>query len=132
MITGRILRTEETTDGLGNIVIVVEYSDDGKVIVPEWTYRINFQQLIGMTSDEISEFLRINIEHQIGNLIKAKLRSAINANLKSAIESLKGVKIYQTDKVEIPMEASKVITTPYIVTLNADGTITTDRVAAEG
>ncbi len=120
MITGRVLRTEESTDGRGNIRIIVEFSEDGKVLVPEWILWAQMTNFLGMSREQISEWIRINIEYQIGNLIQARSKPLINSDLMATIESLKDT-VYQTDKVEIPMEASKVIETPYVVVLNADG-----------
>jgi hypothetical protein len=132
MITGRIVGTEESTDGRKNIRIIVEFSEDGKVIVPEWVLWAQYGNFLGMTSNEISEWIRINVEYQIGNLIKERVKTALNSEFQMAIEALKEVKIYQTDNVVIPMEANKVILEPYNVTIKADGTVTTDRVAKDG
>lgn len=126
MITGRILRTEESTDGRQNIKIIVEFSEDGKVIVPEWILWAQFGNFLGMTAAEITEWIRINIEYQIGNLIKARSKTVLNTELMAAIEKLKAT-VFQTDKVEIPMEPNKVIDTAYKVILNADGTYTVVR-----
>lgn len=127
MIVGRILRTEESTDGRQNIKIIVEFSEGGKVIVPEWTLWAQFRNFLGMTAVEISEWIRINIESQIGNLIQARSKTGLNAEFMAAIEKLKAT-TFQTDKVEIPMGQSKVIDVAYKVVLNDDGTYTTDRV----
>jgi hypothetical protein len=126
MITGRILRTEESTEGYQNIKIIVEFSEDGKVIVPEWTLWAQFRNFLGMTASEISEWIRINIEHHIGNLIQERSKPILNAEFMVAIEKLKAT-TFQTDKVEIPIERSKVIDTAYKVILNADGTYTVVR-----
>lgn len=121
MITGKILRTEQ--DARKNIVIVVEFSDDKKVIVPEWPLYARFENFLGMTKEQISEWIRINIEYQIGNLIKASNQESINQTLMGVIETLKET-VYQTDKVDVEMEVSKVIETPYVVTIAQDGTLT--------
>ena len=132
MIVGRILRTEESTDGRQNIKIIVEFSEDGKVIVPEWILWAQFRNFLGMTATEISEWIRINVESQIGNLIQARSKTGLNAKFMAAIEKLKSEKIFQTDKVEIVMSPSKVLADGYTIILNADGTYSTDRVAKEG
>ena len=127
MITGRILRVEESTDGRQNIKIIVEFSEDGKVIVPEWTLWAQFGNFLGLTAAEISEWIRLNIEHQIGNLIQARSKTTLNAEFMAAIDKLKAT-TFQTDKVVLPVGTNKVVLEPYNVTLNADGTYTTDRV----
>lgn len=124
MITGKILRAEESTDGRQNIKIIVEFSEDGNVIVPEWILWARFENFLGFTKEQISEWIRINIEAQIGNLIMASNRASINTDMMAAIESLKE-NVYQTDKVDIPIEASLVVAEPYVVTISKDGTITT-------
>lgn len=131
MITGRVLRTEESTDGRENIRIIVEFSEDGKVIVSEWTLWAQWSNFIGRTADEISEWIRVNIEHQIGNLIKAKARKALNTEYMTAIEQMKETKVYETDQVVVPVEASLTIVEPYNVTLKDDGSYTTDRASVE-
>lgn len=127
MIVGRILRTEESKEGYQNIKIIVEFSEDGKVIVPEWTLWAQYRNFLGMTATEISEWIRLNIESQIGNLIQARSKTGLNAEFMKVIEKLKSEKIFQTDKVVIPMDANLVIDSAYTVTLNADGTYSTDR-----
>jgi len=127
MIVGRILRTEESKEGYQNIKIIVEFSEDGKVIVPEWTLWAQYRNFLGMTATEISEWIRLNIESQIGNLIQARSKTGLNAEFMEVIEKLKSEKIFQTDKVVIPMDANLVIDSAYTVTLNADGTYSTDR-----
>jgi len=127
MIVGRILRTEESKEGYQNIKIIVEFSEDGKVIVPEWTLWAQYRNFLGMTATEISEWIRLNIESQIGNLIQARSKTGLNAEFMEVIEKLKSKKIFQTDKVVIPMDANLVIDSAYTVTLNADGTYSTDR-----
>lgn len=131
MITGRVLRTEESTDGRENIRIIVEFSEDGKIIVPEWTLWAQWSNFIGRTAEEIAAWIRVNVEHQIGNLIIAKNRKALNANFMSAIETLKSEAIFDKDDVTVQVEPSLTISTPYNVTLKSDGTYTTDRVIVE-
>ena len=123
MITGRILRAEESKDQYNNICIVVEFSEDGKVIVPEWILFAKFENFIGMDTSQIIEWIRLNIEYQIGNIIKSKNTSLLNAEFMTAIDKLKGT-VFQTDKVEIPMLSNAVVVTPYKVVLNSDGTYT--------
>lgn len=127
MITARIIKSEESKDGRGNIAISVEFSENGSVIVPQWTLWAQYVNFLGMTVNEISEWIRINVEYQIGNLIKERSKPIINDEFIKAIEIMKTTKIYQTDKTEIVMEPSKVLASGYIVTLNADGTYTTNR-----
>ena len=131
MITGRVLKAEESTDGRENIRIMVEFSENGLVIVPEWTLWARWENFIGRTADEISEWIRVNIEYQIGNLIKARARKDLNTEFMTAIEQMKETKVYQTDEVKLEVEPSLTITEPYTVTLKDDGTYTTDRVAVE-
>ena len=121
MITGKILRTEQ--DARKNIVIVVQFSEDGNVIVSEWPLYARFENFLGMDKEQISEWIRINIELQIGNLIKAKNQTTINETLMGVIETLKE-REYQTDKVDVAMEANSVIETAYTVTIAQDGTLT--------
>lgn len=129
MITGRILRTEESADGRQNIKIIVEFSEDGKVIVPEWTLWAQFRNFIGLTAAEIAEWIRVNVEYQIGNLIQERSKTILNSEFIAAIEKLKTKKIFQKDSVMIEREASVVIAEAFTVTLNSDGTYTTDRAA---
>jgi hypothetical protein len=86
---------------------------------------------LGMTVEEISEWIRINVEHQIGNLIQERSKTVINDEFVKAIELMKTEKIFQTDKVQIEMTPSLVLAEGYTVTLNADGTYTTNRIAKE-
>lgn len=127
MITGRVLRTEEDTQR-GAIRIIVEFSDDGNVIVPEWVLWAQWKNFIGRTTEEVVGWIRVCIEDQIGRLIMAKNRSALNAEFMAAIESIKSEAIYSKDDVVIPVEATLTIAEPYTVTLKSDGTYTTDRV----
>lgn len=121
MITGRIVRAEESTDGRKSIRIIVEFSEDGAVIVPEWTLWAQMSNLLGMTKEQVSEWVRINIEHQIGNFIMERAKSSINTDLMAVIASLRE-RTYQTDKVDIVMEANAVIPAAYVMTINSDGT----------
>lgn len=132
MITGRIIKAKESKDGRRNIAITVEFSEDGVVIVPEWILWARFENFLGMTVEEISEWIRVNVEYQIGNLIRERSKPAINDEFIKAIELMKSEKIFQSDKVEIPMEANVVLAEGYTVILNADGTYTTDRIVKEG
>lgn len=132
MITGRILKAEESKDGRGNIAITVEFAEDGVVFVPSWILWARFENFLGMSVEEISEWIRINVEHQIGNYIRERSKTVLNDTFIKAIEILKSEKIFQTDKVEIEMTPSLVLAEGYTVTLNADGTYTTDRIAKEG
>lgn len=122
MITGKIQRTEESTDGRKNIIIYVNFYEDGALIIEGWKLFARFENFLGMDKEQMSEWIRINIEYQIGNLIKAKNQSSINETLIAVINSLKD-REYQTDKVDVTMEASKVIATPYTVTISADGSL---------
>jgi len=131
MITGRIVKAEESKDGRQNIAITVEFSEDGVVIVPSWTLWAQYANFLGMTVEEISEWIRINVEHQIGNLIQERSKTVINDEFIKAIELMKTEKIFQTDKVQIEMTPSLVLAEGYTVTLNADGTYTTNRIAKE-
>lgn len=123
MITGKIQRTEESTDGRKNIVIYVNFYEDGALIVDSWKLYARFENFLGMDKEQMSEWIRINIEYQIGNLIKARNQGSINETLMGVIESLKD-REYQADKVDIEMPASAVVETAYTVTISADGTLT--------
>lgn len=126
MITGKVLRTEEDTKR-GAIRIIVEFSEDSMVIVPEWILWAQWENFIGRTADEISEWIRVNIEHQIGNLIKARARHDLNSEFMAAIEQMKETKVYEIDQVLVPVGTSLTIAEPYTVTIKDDGTYTTDR-----
>lgn len=128
MITGRVLRTEESTDGRQNIRIIVEFSEDGKIIVPEWVLWAQWSNFIGRTANEISEWIRVNINSQIGNLIIARAKPGLNTAFRKAIEQMKETKVYQTDATTVEIPATKTILEPYTVTIKDDGTYTTDRV----
>jgi len=127
MITGKVLRTEEDIQR-GAIRIIVEFSEDGKVIVPEWILWARWENFIGRTAEEIAAMIRINVEGQIGRLIRTKHRSALNAEFMAAIELMKAEQVYQKDEVVILIEADQTLPGTYNVTLKADGTYTTDRV----
>lgn len=133
MITGKIQKTEESKDGNRNIVIYVNFYEDGKLIVENWPLYARFENFLGMDKEQMSKWISVNIELQIGNLIKAKNQAAINATLMGVIESLTD-REYQVDKVNITMSGNGfaavvmpefAITTPYTVTLSQDGTVST-------
>lgn len=123
MITGKIQKTEESTDGRKNIIIYVNFYEDGTLIVEGWKLYARFENFLGMDKEQVSEWIRINIEYQIGNLIKTRNQGSINETLMAVIDSLKD-REYATDKVDIEMPTSSVIETAYMVTLAADGTLT--------
>lgn len=122
MVTGKIQKTEESTDGRKNIIIYVNFYEDDKLIVENWPLYAIFENFIGMDKEYMSEWIRINIESQIGILIRQKLREDINTTLMAVIESLKD-RDYQTDKVELTQGANLITETAYTVTLYADGTV---------
>lgn len=123
MITGKILRTEESTDGRKNIKIIIEFSEDGEIIVPEWILWAKFENFLGMTQTQISEWIRLNIEHQIGNLILAKNRELLNVYVMDTIAKLTNTE-FSKDSVDVTIEANQLIPVSYVVTISDDGIIT--------
>lgn len=123
MITGKILRVEESTDGRKNIAIHVEFSEDGKTIAPDWILWAQFQNFLGMAPQQIREWIRINVESQIGFYIKAKNRQLLNDGFIGEIDKLVGSE-FAVDSVDVPMQQSKVILTPYVVSIASDGQLT--------
>lgn len=129
MITGRVLRTEESTDGRKNIRVVVEFAKDGKVIIPEWCLLARYENFVGRTSDEILGWIRVNIESQIESLIVANAKTTLNTEYLVAIEQLKASAVVEKDSAIIQISANENISEPYTVTIKDDGTYTTDRIA---
>jgi len=127
MITGRLLRAEESTDGKQHIKIVVEFSENDKVIVPEWVLTTQYRSFLGLTTEEIMSWLKLMIQTQIEELIRLRSKAPLNQSFIDAIEKMKGEAIIGADKVVIDIEPNLITPVGYKVTLNADGTFTTDR-----
>jgi len=97
VITAEIIDVQETTDKMKNIIIWVCFKDEGGNEIPFdqdgqpviikgkscWPLYSRFENFIGKTDIQIEEWVKINIEHQIGNIIQAMAKPSINQFLVS-------------------------------------------------
>lgn len=124
MITGEIIGIEETQDLQKNIIIWVQIKNDGieidfghtiekKKVWPLYTKWDNFA---GKTDLAIYEWVKVNIEYQFGNIIKAIAKPLINTDLLDAqLPKLIGRK-FSADDVSHNYDGTT-------ITIKSDGTI---------
>jgi len=123
MITGKIQKVEESTDDRKNIIIYVNFYRDGELIYENWKYAAMMENFLGMTKDQISDWIGAQIKYQIGNLIKSINRTDINSTVMAVIDTLKDVE-YQSASIDVEMPENTIIETAYTVTIGEDGTLT--------
>ncbi len=134
MITGKIISTEE--DERKNIVIWICFTQDGKEIPfyrgaellerdghKVWPLYSRFENFLGKTPAQISEWIRINVEAQAGNIIKEQSKAGLNADIMTEIGKLAGTE-YSADKVGIPIDPGCTGTDTATAELKSDGTYT--------
>lgn len=113
-ITGEIVGMKETDDAQRNIIIWVCFKNNG-IEIPfylnetllevngkkVWPLYSQFLNFAGRSAAEIHDWVKINIEHQIGNLIKEAAKSVINDSLvKTNLPKLVGT-VFSKDFVVI-------------------------------
>lgn len=132
MITGKIIAIEE--DQLRNIIIWICFTQDSKEIPfyrnaellerdghKVWPLYAIYENFLGRTQAERVEWIKINIEHQIGNLIKEQFKSQnipMIENLKKDCVTL----TVEKDSQEIELYSRGVV--DKIATIKTDGTYT--------
>jgi hypothetical protein len=131
MITGEIIGVEQTQDAQKNIIIWICFSQDGAEIELSnrvvdghkvWPLYARFENFLGKSAEMIQEWIRLNVEYQIGNIIKERLcKESLNTEFMVAISKLKGVK-FSAEKVSIDVDTTCTGTIDSVIELKADAT----------
>lgn len=137
MITGEIVGVEQTQDAQKNIIIWICFSQggieipfyrgaelllkDGKKV---WPLYARWENFLGKTPEMIQKWIQINVEYQIGNIIKEiNSKDALNVEFIAAIDKLKGVK-FSSDNVTIPVDTICAGVDNAFIELKSDATYT--------
>lgn len=88
-----------------------------------WPLVARFQNFIGKTQTQINEWIRINIESQIGNIIQAKNTDKLNKEIEVVFDKLIGT-TFQKDTVEIEADFNNDGIFEAVLMLKSDGTYT--------
>jgi hypothetical protein len=135
MIYGEIVGVEQTQDAQKNIIIWISFTQDGieipfyrgaDLLVKDrkkvWPLYARFENFLGKTPEMIQKWIQINVEAQIGNIIKEiNSKEILNASFITAIDKLKGVK-FSADKVSIPVDTICAGENNTTIELKSDGT----------
>jgi hypothetical protein len=107
MVTAKLLSFEKSTNG--NILINVEYTlpDKKKVTNPYHAQYLNFA---GKTAQEITDFVKAQIDFQCERYLEAYLKSSINDNVITELNSLKDSTYLKDKIVWLVTESGEIIT----------------------
>jgi hypothetical protein len=131
MITGEIVGVEQTQDAQKNIIIWICFTQDGQEIQlssktvggrKAWPLYARFENFLGKTPEMIQKWIQINVEAQIGNIIKEmNCKEAMNAEMMTAIQKMVGVQ-FSSAKVAILVDPLCSGTPTATIELSDDGT----------
>jgi hypothetical protein len=135
MIYGEIVDVEQTQDAQKNIIIWVCFTQNS-VEIPfykgaelqerngrkVWPLYSRWESFIGKSPEIIQKWIQINVEYQIGNIIKEiNCKEALNLEMVNAIKQMVGVQ-FSSEKVQIPVDTICAGIENAIVELKEDGT----------
>lgn len=121
MITAEIIDVDE--DNIKNLVIWVSFKNDGVEYIWNtvnenhisttlirkgrnvWPLYAGLHNFLGKTEEEKTRWIQLNIEAQIGNLIKEKVKPAINPEVISNIKGRVGM-TFSKDTVDVEIKIS--------------------------
>lgn len=132
MITGEIVEIEESTEGYKNLIIWICFKKDGVEIpfykgteIPTkngkqvWPLICRYENFIGKTTAQITEWIRLNVEAQIDNIIKYRTcLDTLNIAMTNALKKMKST-MFSKDTTVIPVKVGETIIN---VELKDDGT----------
>ena len=118
-----------------NIIVWICFKDDGvelpfyrgaELLIREgkkvWPLMATYQNFLGKTRPQILQWIKVNVEGQIGNIIKEKVKDQINSEIEGAdLSQLIGQTISK-DFVIIELDLDNDGVTETTVQLNSDGT----------
>lgn len=130
-ITAEIIEIQETPDILKNIIIWVCFKDGDGIEIPFdqggqpviiqgkncWPLYGRYENFLGKTDAQILEWIRVNVEHQIGNIIQAIAKPVINQSLIGTILPKLVSTKFSKESVTLDLDG-------IIVTIKPDGTVT--------
>lgn len=135
MITAELLGTSR--DNLKNILIWVCFSKDGVEIEfygaeglltfngrKAWPLVARYENFTGKTAAQRLQWIRVNVEHQIGNIIREIVtKEALVSQVETQLTSLVGQTI-QKDSITFPADLDNDGVQEAMVTLKDDGIYT--------
>jgi len=136
MISGEIIEVEQTRDTQKNIVIWVCFTTDDGSEIPfhqgaellerdrkkVWPLYARFENFLGKTPEMIQEWVRINVEAQIGIIIREIVcKDILNAEMITAVKKMIGTR-FSLDKVFISVDIPVTGVGNAVIELSSDST----------
>ena len=135
MITSEIIGYEE--DSLKNIIIWICFKDNsgeeipfrrnGEILIYEgkkaWPLYSIYQNFLEKDLTQIEKWIRINVEHQIENIVQEEAKIVRNPLVQVELENLIGT-VFFGDSVEIPIDPDVTGVDTGTVILKDDGSYT--------
>jgi hypothetical protein len=134
MVTGKVVCIEQSNDLNKNLIIWVEFTQDktpipfvsgGSVLtrngVPVWPLYARYENFIGKDAAAVQKWVQVNVEYQIGNIIREQLtKEILNTESLVALEKMVGQE-FSSDTVDIPVDTLASGTNDAVISLKADG-----------